>query len=112
MSVQRTQLLGADFIPGKNVQRVEIQRIEFSPGQKSPRHLHPCPVVGTIMQGSVLFELEGQPAQVLNAGDAFFEPANVVVPHFDNASETEIMIFMAHYLLDHEGEEKLRILGS
>jgi quercetin dioxygenase-like cupin family protein len=42
----------------------------------------------------------------LQAGDAFFEPANVRIPHFDNASETDAAVFVACYLLP-PGEDRL-----
>jgi hypothetical protein len=42
----------------------------------------------------------------LQAGDAFLEPANVRIPHFDNLSETEAAVFIACYLLP-PGEDRL-----
>ena len=106
----RTPLLAATLTPPKSASRIEVQRIDFGPGQKSPLHLHPCPVVGYVVKGSVHFQIEGQEAQTLEAGDAFFEPAQVRVSHFDNASPSEGMSFVACYWMGDATEEKVKIL--
>jgi quercetin dioxygenase-like cupin family protein len=68
---------------------VEAKEIEFEPGQQTGLHFHPCPVVGYIAKGTVLFEVEGEAPQTLHACDAFHEPANRKILHFDNASATD-----------------------
>jgi hypothetical protein len=35
--------------------------------QQPGAHIHPCPVVGNIISGSILFQIEGQPVQTLKA---------------------------------------------
>ncbi|MFZ0497803.1 MAG: cupin domain-containing protein [Steroidobacteraceae bacterium] len=85
---------------------MEIRQIELQPGQETGLHLHPIPVVGYIARGSIRFQLEGGPLQMLSAGSAFFEPADTRVLHFDNASTREPATFIAHYLLA-EGDERL-----
>ena len=59
--------------------------IDFAPAQKTGAHIHPIPVVGYVVKGSITFEVEGQPARTLAAGAAFFEPANAKIVAFDNA---------------------------
>jgi quercetin dioxygenase-like cupin family protein len=108
--VIRTPLLQVLLSPGRTIGCVDVQCIEFGPGQKSPLHLHPYPVMGNVLRGSVLFAPEGQRAKTLQAGDAFYEPANTRILHFDNASETEPMAFVAAYLLRNADEAKLEIL--
>ncbi|GAB3175926.1 hypothetical protein GCM10027291_36760 [Telluribacter humicola] len=49
-------------------------------------------------------QIESQPAQVLRAGDAFFEPADTPILHFDNYSASQPMKFVAYYLLNGEKE--------
>lgn len=82
----------------QKVKTVEIQEITFPAGQIAPKHLHPCTVVGYIKSGSVLFQIEGQPPLILNEGDSFYEPKNVTILHFDNASKDRPMTFVAFYL--------------
>ena len=98
-AIVRRPLLSA-ALGGRNVSQVDVREIIFQPGQRTGRHLHPCPVVGYIAEGTALFRIEGEAARTLQAGDAFYEPAGVVVASFDNASETVAMKFIAYYLLD------------
>jgi quercetin dioxygenase-like cupin family protein len=48
----------------------EIKEITLAARQETRVHLHPCPVVGHITEGSILFQVEDQPRPVLKAGDA------------------------------------------
>jgi quercetin dioxygenase-like cupin family protein len=109
-TVIRKPLLTALLNPEKLTQRIEIKQIDFAPGQATGLHDHPCPVVGYVVSGSVRFQIDGQPARTLKAGDAFFEPANTKVPHFGNASATEPMTFIAFYLLGANEDQLLRML--
>lgn len=91
------------------VKTVEIQEITFPAGQKAPKHLHPCPVVGYIKSGTVLFRIEGQAPLILKEGDSFYEPKNTNILHFDNASDKEPMTFVAFYLKE-EQEENVKMV--
>jgi quercetin dioxygenase-like cupin family protein len=66
--------------------------------------------VGYIAQGTIRFQVEGQPVQMLSAGSAFFEPAGEKVPHFDNASADAPATFVAFYLLGAGESEIIRML--
>jgi quercetin dioxygenase-like cupin family protein len=108
--IVRQPLLTAS-LPGLGpVDRVEVKRIEFEPLQKTGLHYHPCPVVGYIASGTVRFQIEGQEPRTLNAGDAFHEPANTRILHFDNASDREPMSFIAFYLLGADQHELICML--
>jgi len=102
-SIIRKKILLAQF-PARNVSSVDVREINFSPKQKTGRHQHPIPVMGYIVSGTVLFEADGQSARVLHTGDAFYEPANITIEHFDNQSDTEPLKFVAYYLLNGETE--------
>ena len=110
-AIVRRPLLSA-ALGHRNVSHVEVREILFQPGQKTPRHLHPCPVVGYIAEGTALYRREEQEeATVLAAGAAFYEPADTVMVSFDNASETEPMRFIAFYLLE-GNQELIKILPA
>ncbi len=102
--VMRTDLMTA-FLDGRSVSRVDIKQITLSPGQAAPRHYHPCPVVGYVAAGTLLFQAEGSEPVTIPQGGAFFEPAGHTILHFDNASSTEPMTFIAFYL--RAGEEEI-----
>ena len=102
-SIIRKRIFMAEF-PVRSVSSVDVREITFKPKQKTGRHQHPIPVMGYIVSGTVLFEADGQKARVLHAGDAFYEPANTTIEHFDNQSDTEPLKFVTYYLLNGETE--------
>ena len=106
----RKPLLTALLDSVKTTKRIEIKQIDFAPRQGTGFHNHSCPVVDYIARGSVNLQLEGEPPKTLHEGDAFFEPPNKTVLHFDNASDTDLMTFIAFYLLDENDRELIRML--
>jgi quercetin dioxygenase-like cupin family protein len=106
--VVRIQLLTAQLNSPKIVEHIEIRRVDMAPNIASGLHLHPCPVVGMILEGSVLFQVDGELARVMHTGDAFYEPANVRIPHFDALEEGAS--FVAHYLLSPGETETIQML--
>jgi len=93
----------------QQVLNVAVQQITLAAGQTAPKHLHPCPVVGYIASGSILFQIEGEEIVILHEGDAFYEPKNKTILHFDNASKETPVTFIAFYLKEKD-EENIRIL--
>jgi quercetin dioxygenase-like cupin family protein len=102
-AIQRKQLLLAE-LGKRNVSTVDVREIRLEPGQQAGRHLHPCAVLGYIVAGTAIYQIEGEAAQRLAAGSAFYEPAEKIIANFGNASETEPMTFVAFYLKDGEQE--------
>jgi quercetin dioxygenase-like cupin family protein len=109
-TIYRKSLYTAVLEQAKKVGKVEIKEIVFQPSQKTGLHYHPCPVVGFIAEGTVAFQIDGSEEQTLRAGDAFFEPPNVKILKFDNASESKGMKFIAFYLLDASEDELIEML--
>lgn len=95
----------------QSVDNVQVKEITFNPVQLAPRHQHPCPIVGYVAEGSVIYQIEGKPAQTLHQGDAFYEPANRVIARFDNASADKPMKSIAFYLTK-EDEPLIQILPA
>lgn len=85
--VARKELLDAD-IAVKAISRVAVKEITLAPAVAGGLHLHPVPVIGVVTAGEITFQIEGQPAVALHAGDAFYEPANARIARFENASTT------------------------
>ena len=96
------KVLLTQTIPTKNVRTVDIREITFNPGQIAGYYKHPCPVFGVILEGEALFQVEGEKELNLRAGDAFYEPENSLIIHFDNASGVKQMKFVACYLINNE----------
>ena len=51
---------------------------EFAPGAAAGKHTHPGEELGYVLEGTLVLEIQGQPAVTLKAGDSFFVPAGVV----------------------------------
>jgi quercetin dioxygenase-like cupin family protein len=109
-AIERQQLLAAT-LGSRNVSTVDVRRMILAPGQRTGRHLHPCPVVGYIASGTAVYEIEGRPAELLPVGSAFYEPAETVIAEFGNASDIMPLTFIAIYLL-HGEQELITMLDS
>lgn len=63
--------------------------VEHPPGSAgTPPHRHSGPVFGYVLEGEMLFELEGEAPRVVCAGEAFWEPGGDVV-HYSNANNRD-----------------------
>lgn len=95
-------LLDVDFAP-RDIAQVEIGDFHFRPGQVAPIHTHAAPAIGYVSKGTIYYQVEGMPAQILKAGDAFYEPVGPKILHFDNASKTDEAVF-TDFNLEQAGE--------
>lgn len=65
---------------------VMTTRIELAPGSPgTPPHRHSGPVFGYLLEGELVFELEGEPERIITAGEAFWEPGGDVI-HYQAAN--------------------------
>jgi quercetin dioxygenase-like cupin family protein len=72
----RTQLQEHDLsAPGREVVQ---QRVDIGPEAPVVRHTHPGEEIIYILEGSLVYELEGQPPKTFSAGEALTVPAGVV----------------------------------
>jgi quercetin dioxygenase-like cupin family protein len=62
-------------IPGREMIQV---RVELDPGVASPRHWHPGEEIIYVLEGSLEYEVEGQPTVTLTPGDVLFIPAGTI----------------------------------
>jgi len=75
--LHRTDLVKRDL---DFADREAIQvRVDFEPGVAAPRHSHPGVEIAYVISGTFVYELQGQPAVTLHAGDSLYIPAGV--PH-------------------------------
>jgi quercetin dioxygenase-like cupin family protein len=72
----RTDLQQHDLsVPGREVVQ---QRVEIGPEAPVVKHTHPGEEIIYILEGSLEYAIEGQPARTCNAGDALTVPAGAV----------------------------------
>lgn len=73
---KRTPLQRHDLsAPGREVIQV---RVDFDPGYVAPRHIHPGEEIIYVLEGTLEYEIEGQPPRTVKPGDVLFVPAGVV----------------------------------
>ena len=95
--IARIHLLTGSF--DAHIDRIEAHRITLQPAQQAGRHSHPGGVIGYVVEGDIIFEIDGHPATRLRSGSAFYEPPGVVITRFDNASDVAAATFIAFYPL-------------
>ena len=67
--------------------------IEFPPGDPgTPPHRHTGPAFGYVLEGEMLFELEGEAPRVIKAGEAFWEPGGDVIHYSDANNRNDIAL--------------------
>ena len=78
------------FLP-VNAQAMTVV-IEWPPGDPgAPPHRHPGgPSFGYVLEGEMLFELEGEPPRAIKAGEAFWEPGGDVIHYSDANNRPDI----------------------
>lgn len=74
-------------VPGK---RLVVVRLRLPPsGGKPHPHRHPGSVFVYVTEGAARLGIDGQPVQVVNAGEGFFEPEGALHTIGESASPTE-----------------------
>lgn len=73
--------------------------VTLPPGSDgSPPHRHTGPCFGYVLQGELLFELEGDPERVVRAGETFWEPGGDAIHYQDGNNladaETKFLVTM------------------
>jgi quercetin dioxygenase-like cupin family protein len=66
--------------------------VEWPPGDPGlAPHRHPGgPCFGYVLEGEMVFELEGEPPRAIKAGEAFWEPGGDVIHYQDANKRTDI----------------------
>ena len=103
--ITRTNLQRHDLsVPGREVVQV---RVDFAPGAAFPRHSHPGEEIVYAIEGTMEYQLDGQPPGTLKAGDVLFIPAGTIHAAknvgSDNAAE------LATYVLE-KGKPPLELV--
>jgi quercetin dioxygenase-like cupin family protein len=74
--VKRTPVLTADVAaPGR---QAVVVRGEIDPGASAARHTHPGDEISYVLEGEAELLIDGEPARVVKAGEAFVIPAGKV----------------------------------
>ena len=106
--VTRTVVSDVRLPTVKATDRVQIREIRIAPSQPAGLHVHNGPVFGSIVAGSVVYQIDGQQASVLGPGDVFYEPAGERIARFD--AQDDGVTFLAYFLLSPGQEPELTLL--
>jgi len=87
-------------VPGK---QATILIVSYEPGQTSAPHRHPGSVFAYVLEGSVVSQLEGAPAQTYTQGQSWYEPPRARHLESRNASDRHPAKLLV-WLLGREGE--------
>lgn len=79
-----------------------VVEVRYGPGGSSVPHRHPCAVTGYVVEGTYRSQSGTEPEQVYRAGETFYEAPNAVHRVSANASATEPVTFVAHFVCDHK----------
>jgi quercetin dioxygenase-like cupin family protein len=93
----------------KATDRVQVREIRILPSRATGLHVHNGPVFGSVVAGSVVYQIDGQPATVLRPGDVFYEPEGERIARFD--AQEDGVTFLAYFLLSPGQEPELTALG-
>jgi quercetin dioxygenase-like cupin family protein len=77
----------------------------------TPPHRHLSgPVFGYVIEGEMLFELEGEAPRVIKAGEAFWEPGRDVIHYSDANNRTDIPLRFVVTMMCVPGQQMLTLV--
>src|SRR5947199_9086071 len=103
--VSRAVVLDVSLPEVLSVARVEVRRITMLAGHPAGLHVHNGPVFGNVLTGSVTYQVDGQPAQELHAGEVFYEAAGARIARFDAGPDG--VEFLAYFALSQGQQPEL-----
>ena len=87
--------------------------IEYPPGDPgTPPHRHAGPAFGYVLEGEMLFELEGEPPRVMRAGETFWEPGGDVIHYQDGNNRDDIKVRFLVTMLCVPGQPMLTLVDE
>jgi quercetin dioxygenase-like cupin family protein len=87
--------------------------VEFPPGDPgTPAHRHPGPAFGYVLDGEMVFGLEGEPARVVRAGEAFWEPGGDVIHYQDGNNRDDIPVRYTVTMFCQPGKPMLTLVAG
>lgn len=80
--------------------------VEYPPGDPgAPPHRHSGPAFGYVLEGEMVFELEGEAERVIRAGEVFWEPGGDVIHYQDGNNRDDIPVRFTVTMLCAPGQE-------
>jgi quercetin dioxygenase-like cupin family protein len=88
--------------------------ISYPPGSAgAPPHRHPSgPAFGYVLEGEMLFELEGEAPRVIRAGEPFWEPGGDVIHYSDGNNRDDVPVRFVVTMLCVPGQPMLLLVDD
>jgi quercetin dioxygenase-like cupin family protein len=80
--------------------KATVVEVIYGPGESSPPHSHPCPVIGYVLEGALRTKTSGEPEAVYKAGESFYEAPHGTHEISANASSKDPAKFLAYFVCD------------
>jgi quercetin dioxygenase-like cupin family protein len=90
--VKRAILQRSD-VPGTNLEII-YAALEIAAGFKAGRHNHPGVTMGQVLDGDFWLHLDGQPEQVLHAGESLTIPDRAI--HDEGATDKAVKLIVVY----------------
>ena len=85
--------------------------IEYLPGDPgTPPHRHAGPAFGYVLEGEMLFELEGEAPRVVRTGETFWEPGGDVIHYQDGNARDDVTVRFLVTMLCAPGKPMLTLV--
>ena len=95
---------------GAHAMTIVVEYPAGHPGISPHRHSGPC--FGYVLEGEMVFELEGEPARVLRAGETFWEPGGDVIHYQDGNNRDDIPVRFTVVMLCEPGKPMLTFVAE
>lgn len=82
--------------------KVTVVEVTYGPGESSPPHSHPCPVIGYVVQGALRMKVRGGAEKIYKSGAGFYEAPSGIHELSANASQTRPARFVAYFVCDRD----------
>ncbi|MFI5909494.1 cupin domain-containing protein [Dactylosporangium sp. NPDC051541] len=85
--------------------------VEYPPGDPgTPPHRHSGPAFGYVLEGEMVFELEGAPPRIIKAGEVFWEPGGDVIHFQDGNHRDDVPVRFTVTMLCNPGQPMLTLV--
>jgi quercetin dioxygenase-like cupin family protein len=111
-AITTIQSVTPPFIPPNGEVMTSI--IEWPAGSKGALpHRHPGgPAFGYVLEGEMVFELEGEAPRVVKAGEAFWEPGGDVIHYSDANNRTDVPLRFLVNMICTPGQPMLVVVDA
>jgi quercetin dioxygenase-like cupin family protein len=110
-AITELQEVSPPFIPaGAHAMTVVVEWPPGDPG--APPHRHSGPAFGYVLEGEMVFELEGETPRVIRAGEAFWEPGGDVIHYQDGNNRPDVPLRFTVTMLCAPGTPMLTLVSD